>query len=702
MENKWSEMSASEYIALYGEDWGDDLALRTYTSRLLGGESSLVLHGGGNTSVKGSYTDILGESIPAMFVKASGQDMAVIEPSGHPGLDLEYLKKLRALTELSDAAMVNEFRTHLFDSRSATPSIETLVHAFIPRKFIDHTHADAVLALTNQPNGEEIVKDALGSDIIVLEYVKAGFLLAKAAADAFDANPGAKGMVLMHHGIFTWGDTAKESYDAMIELVTKAEQYITERSKTSLKVAKPTPVDTAMARLTTAAPILRGMLTPPSDNPDKGFSRMILVPLVTREVLDFVDSDRGKKVALTAPLTADHLIRTKALPMWVDSPDYDDPGKLRTQISDAVEAYIKEYDEYLDRHEAAMPGGVSRFDSLPRVVLMPGLGALCIGKDAKAAEISRDITEHTLRVKSWIAAMGQYKGLSEDHLFDMEYYTLQHAKLGSAAEPVLSGETALVTGAAGAIGSGICRGLLHEGCHVAVTDLPGPNLDNLVAELQSQYGSKIIGIPIDVTNPDSVAEGVGKISAAWGGVDIAIVNAGVAHVSPLKDMDLAAFQRLEKINVEGTLLILREMARHFEFQATGGDIILVSTKNVFAPGATFGAYSATKAASHQLARIASLELAPIGVRVNMVAPDAVFSDGARKSGLWQEVGPGRMKARGLDEKGLEDYYQSRNLLKAKVTADHVANAVIFFASRQTPTTGATIPVDGGLPDATPR
>ena len=266
----------------------------------------------------------------------------------------------------------------------------------------------------------------------------------------------------------------------------------------------------------------------------------------------------------------------------------------------------------------------------------------------------------------------------------------------------LHGRVALVTGAAGAIGSGICLGLLNANCRLAVTDLPGPNLDGMVAEYKATFGDRVMGVPMDVTDAESVTQGIGRVRETFGSIDIAVLNAGIAHVSPLQDMDLEAFRRLERVNVEGTLLVLREMARHFEAQGTGGDIILVSTKNVFAPGAKFGAYSATKAAAHQLARIASLEMAEIGVRVNMVSPDAVFSHGARKSGLWQEVGPDRMKARGLDEKGLEEYYRSRNLLKARVTADHVANAVLFFASHQTPTTGATIPVDGGLPDATPR
>ncbi|MDT8303623.1 MAG: SDR family NAD(P)-dependent oxidoreductase [Sedimentisphaerales bacterium] len=266
----------------------------------------------------------------------------------------------------------------------------------------------------------------------------------------------------------------------------------------------------------------------------------------------------------------------------------------------------------------------------------------------------------------------------------------------------LKNKVALVTGAAGAIGYGICCGLLEKGCHLVATDLPGKKLDNFTADLKQMAGDRVIGIPIDVTDEDSVVCGIENVSLIWGGIDIVVVNAGIPLAKFLKDIDLNDFRRLEKVNVEGTFLTLREITHHFILQDTGGDVIIVSTKNVPSPGAGFGAYSATKAASHQLGRIASLELAQYGVRVNMVAPDAVFSEGKYKSGLWEEIGPDRMKARGLDEDGLQEYYQSRNLLKAKVTGRHVSNAVLFFATRQTPTTGATIPVDGGLPDATPR
>jgi NAD(P)-dependent dehydrogenase (short-subunit alcohol dehydrogenase family) len=338
---------------------------------------------------------------------------------------------------------------------------------------------------------------------------------------------------------------------------------------------------------------------------------------------------------------------------------------------------------------------------MPRVILLPGLGAVCAGGDVGEAGTVRDIVAQTLAVKTKIVSVGAYEGLDEEHLFDMEYSSLQHAKLVGEELP-LRRCVALVTGAAGAIGAGICQGLLENGCHVSATDLPGDPLAGLVADLRRTHDDRIIGVPLDVTDPKSVADGFGQVVREWGGIDLFVINAGVAHVSSLADLESGAFRRLARVNIDGTLHVLSEAARLFRKQNTGGDIVLISTKNVFAPGARFGAYSATKAAAHQLARIASLELAEIGVRVNMVSPDAVFSHGTRKSGLWAEVGPDRMRARDLDERGLEEYYRNRNLLKARITAAHVARAVLYFATRQTPTTGATIPVDGGLPDATPR
>lgn len=700
MLSRWSDEDAQRFLDTYAGRAGEGLARRIYTSRLLGQESALVLHGGGNTSVKGTVTNALGEEVPAIFVKASGWDMATIEPDGYPAVDLEYLRRLRAVADLTDEAMINELRTHLFDHRAPTPSLETIVHAFLPHTFVDHTHADAILALTNQAGGMGHVRASLGDDVIVLDYVAPGFRLARAAADAIEAQPAARAMVWMLHGIVTWGETARESYETMIELVTRAEEYAKSMATRPLQLSVLTRVPEATGRVAVVAPILRGLLARRGGT-DVAVRRPLVVrPLVTSEVLGFVDSLEGCVLSQSPPLTSDHLIRTRSLPLWIAEPKYDDPQALRAQLTAALRDYTEHYAGYVKRHAGA-DATSEQYDPLPRVVLMPGLGALCAGSDARAAAIARDITEHTLAVKQLVAAMGSYQGLDEAECFKMEFREFQQAKVRRSETP-LDGHVALVTGAAGAIGAGICQALLENGCHVAVTDLAGERLDSLAADLGSTYGPRVIGVPLDVTDAESVAGAYAAVARTWGGVDLVVANAGLAHVASLAEMELETFRTLERVNVEGTLLVLAEAARQFRHQACGGDIVLVSTKNVFAPGARFGAYSATKAASHQLARIASLELAEIDVRVNMVSPDAVFSYGDRKSGLWAEVGPDRMKARGLSEAGLEEYYRNRNLLKTKVTAEHVASAVLFFATRQTPTTGATIPVDGGLPDATPR
>ena len=746
MRSRWSGNEAAGYVARYGAEWGEALALRTYSARLLGAEPGLVLHGGGNSSVRAPWKSVLGEEVEAIFVKASGADMATIEPQGHAGLDLGYLRRLRALAALDDGAMVDQLRTHLLRADSPTPSIEALVHAFLPGVFIDHTHADAVLLLTNREDGEATAAEALGPDVIVVPYVTPGFKLALAAAHALDAHPGARAMVWAHHGIVTWGDTARASYETMIKLVSRAEEWAAARRAARAPHAKATGA-AGVARTDGGAearasgtprcdevvpearaadgrlpaeivPLVRGLLAGRTGDCDRPYSRVVTQILDDPDTLEALLAPGARETLVTPPLTTDHLIRTKPLPLWIEGLRYDGPAHPADRIAAAVEAYCTEYEGYLARHSADLPAGVETFDPRPRVVMIPGLGVICAGPDLQEAVITRDITRHTIGVKAALAAEGvEYRGLPENELFRMEYRTLQHAKLkkpagvlsrpgaiGAAGSPaaLLRGEVALVTGAAGAIGTGICEGLLEAGALVGATDLPGPALDTLLDNLGAAFPGRILGVPLDVTDPDSVTAAFDRIVHAWGGVDLVIPNAGIATVAPLVELDLERYRALERVNVEGTLLVLAEAARLFKRQGTGGDIVLVSTKNVFSPGANFGAYSSTKAAAHQLARIASLEFAGDDVRVNMVAPDAVFAHGACRSGLWAEVGPDRMKARGLDEAGLEAYYQSRNLLKAQVTTTHVCNAVLFFASRQTPTTGATIPVDGGLPDSTPR
>ncbi|MFB0552843.1 MAG: SDR family NAD(P)-dependent oxidoreductase [Phycisphaerae bacterium] len=407
--------------------------------------------------------------------------------------------------------------------------------------------------------------------------------------------------------------------------------------------------DKQLARI---APIVRGLLAEPTGNQDMPYEPVILKSLTGKEAIDFAGSSKNAEAKeYPAPLS-----KSQKPPLFLDTTEYDtEPEKLRKQLSDWISDYSLKY------------------KGKPEIVCLRGLGILyvdagCSILDARKAGKSR-VENRESRIEPDLP---------------------------------LKNKVALITGAAGAIGYGICCGLLEKGCHLVATDLPGKKLDDFTADLKNSAPERVIGVPIDVTDKDSIVRGFESVILTWGGIDIVVINAGIPLVSYLKDIELDDFRRLEKVNVEGAFLTLREIAHHFILQNTGGDIIIVSTKNVPSPGAGFGAYSVTKAAAHQLGRIASIELAQYGVRVNMVAPDAVFSEGKYKSGLWEEIGPSRMKARGLDKDQLQEYYRNRNLLKAKVTGRHVSNAVLFFATRQTPTTGATIPVDGGLPDATPR
>ncbi len=684
MPQPYDETPANLLLAELGPVYGEALALRTYTARLLGADPSLVLHGGGNTSVKGRATTLLGEDVEVVWVKASGLDLATIEPTGHVALDLARLRRLRELGELADARLDAAVLACRLDPHAPPPSLEAPVHGFLPPRFLDHSHADAILALSNRPDGENALRRALGAEVILLPYVLPGLGLAQASAEAFAARPGALGMVWRQHGLLTWGETARESYDRHLELVERAREHLEgERARAARALRAEVDLAAARRRLAAIAPVVRGALTslwrPAGTAPGEAGAgdRPILASFGDEATLAFLALPGARDQALTPPLTTDHLIRIGAEPLWLEAPDGAAPEDLRAKIAQA--------------------GGVA-----PRLILVPGAGALAVGRDVREARIAADVAAHNLAVKAAQLAAGiPYQGLAADHLQAMLTRPQQLRKLASAAAP-LSGTIALVTGAAGAIGGGICRVLAASGAAVAATDLAGPALDALAAELAAGFPGLTLALPLDVTEPASVAAAFDAVALAWGGVDLVVPNAGVAHVASLEELDLETFRRLERVNSEGTLLVLAEAARRFRRQAMGGDVVLVSTKNVPAPGASFGAYSATKAAAHQLARIASLELAPLGVRVNMVAPDAVFGEGERRSGLWSEVGPSRMKARGLSATELEGYYQGRNLLKARITPQHVGEAVLFFASRKTPTTGVTLPVDGGLPDATPR
>ena len=703
MQNRYSESEADAFIEEFRAA-GRDVALRVYTSRLIGAETTLVMHGGGNTSVKSTFRNLLGDEVPALYVKGSGWNLDTIEPAGLPGLDLTWLKRLRELDSLSDVEMVNQQRTHLFDASSPNPSVETLLHAFLPHKFIDHSHADAILGVTNRQDGEAAVREIFGDRVAIVPYVMPGFALAKACAIAYEAHPECEGLVLLKHGLFTFGESAKQSFERHIELVTLAEDWLAAKGKggPALTPDFHTPADAATLAAK-IAPILRGRLAEASGDQDAPFRRMVLEWRASDEILAFVNSAELKALALTGPLTPDHVIRTKALPCIIGQPKFDETDTLAQQVIDAVTAYRAKYSEYFVRCTEARGVKRIRLDDFPRVVLVPGAGMFCFGKSKKDARIAADIYEHTIAVKTLVHATGRYEALPELDLFDLEYWPLEQAKLGKAKEKPLARQVALVTGAAGAIGSAVAARLIEEGAHVVLSDIDAEALTRTCETLRELYGADSLrGVVCDVTSEDSVTQLFREVCREFGGCDIIVPNAGIAFSRPLERLESADWARVLDVNLNGCFTIMREAARHLRAQGTGGHIVVVGSKNVTAPGAEFAAYSASKAAAHQLAKVAALELASDGIRVNILAPDAIFGTPENPSGLWGEVGPDRAKAHGIAPEKLEEFYRQRNLLHARVTGRHVGNAVVFFATNQTPTTGATLPIDGGIAAAFPR
>ena len=699
MQSRWNDDDARAFRDRYRAH-GEAVALRVYTSQLLGADHALVLHGGGNTSVKTTAQDLLGRAIDVLCVKGSGSDLAVVEPAGLPAVRLQPLRELRALSALADQAMVDAVRGALLDSKAPNPSVETLLHAFLPHAYVDHTHADAILALTDQPDGEALVRACFGDDVVSLPWIMPGFPLAKAVADAFERAPGCTGVVLRQHGLFTFGATARVSYERTIALVDRAERFLRQRVgdvPAMLRGAPaPLPGSERAAFLAACLPALRGALATPTSGPcGPGWRRVVAEARIDDVVASFAAHPDARALCATNPVTPDHVLRTKGPSLFLTRSQAGDADAVRAEVA----AYVARYRAYHAAH--AVRFAKEPLLPTPVVAVIEGVGLVACQETRKAARIAADVAARSVVVKATAHALGRYQPLGDAELAEMEYWPLELAKLGAQQAPALQGQVALVTGAAGAIGVGIVEALLAAGACVFATDRDGDRLDKALARFAAQKG-QLATATADVTDPAAVDGLFAACGRAFGGVDVVVPNAGIAHVSTLADMDPARFGKVLEVNTTGTMLVLKAAARVFAAQRTGGSVVVQASKNAFAPGAGFGAYSASKAAALQLARIAALEFAPLGVTVNAVNADAVFGDDDAPSQLWQEVGPDRMRARGLDAAGLKAFYRDRSLLKATVLPRHVGEAVVFFASAKTPTTGAVLPVDGGLPEAFPR
>lgn len=699
MVNRFIKKDAEAFIKKY-TFLPEGLALRIYTSRLIGENSNLVLHGGGNTSLKLLCKNIFGEEREVIFIKGSGIDLATIGPDGFVGLDVEPLRRLRQIKELSDEEMLNQLNINQIDANAPNPSVESLVHVFLPHNYIDHTHADSILILTNQKNGRHIIKEALGDRVLVIPYIMSGLPLAKKMASQYEKNPDIEAIVVMNHGIFTFADNARASYKNMIDYVGKAETYIKHQTQHKRATVIPKSMGSRYKHYSSIqqiAQVIRGVC---AHYPFENNGRLRRFCVEIRDSRDLIQASLSKaadQICRSGVLTPDHATRTKNKMVYISSIPEDD-ASLKHLVHKVVNAYKRDYQRYISSQKTRKQIGSESLDPYPRLYLLAGAGLIATGFSKKDACIAADIGEHTIIAKQKAMALGEYKPISKAHIYDMEYWPLQQKKLSTPAALPLQGQIAVVTGAAGAIGAGIAERLLAAGAMVVISDIDTKGLNKVYSILTEKYDKYLVeSEDFDVAHYSSVQKGFSKICQKTGGFDILVPNAGIAHVATLEDMESRNLDQVISVNLKGTFTVIKASIPIFKRQGTGGNIVVISSKNVFDPGAAFGAYSASKAGAHQISKIAALELAEIGVRVNMVNPDAVFGDDTIPSKLWEVVGPDRMKSRGLDPKGLQDYYQQRNLLKTQVLAEHVGNAVVFFASDLTPTTGAALPVDGGNP-----
>ncbi len=685
MQSGWSDKDAQDFIARYApKGVNADLAVRTYTTRLLGSDPKMVLHGGGNTSVKTTVKDQLGEDVDVICIKGSGWDMGVIEPAGLPAVRLEPLRKLRKLDKLSDEDMVNYQRINLLDSSAPNPSVETLLHAFLPHKFIDHVHSTAVLALTDQPDNKALVHEVYGDRVAYVPYTIPGFALAKSVADVFDKNPKVEGLVLLQHGIFTVGDTAEQAYGRMIEFVTMAEERLTRQRKSLVQAKLPANI----ASLPEIAPILRGAVAIEKNATAGTAKRQLLDFRTNAQILNFVNGAELARYSQVGVVTPDHTIRTKNWPVIVPAPESGKLEQWAKDVHEAVAAYVARYHRYFEDNNAKSVAKKKELDPLPRVILVPGVGMFGVGGSAKDAAIAADIAENAIAVITDAEAMGEYRSISDFDMFEVEYWSLEQAKLGKSNEKSLARQVAVVTGGGSGIGAATARAMAKEGAEVAVLDR---DLEAAKA-VAKKIGGKALAVECDVTDPQNVRKAFDAVVSAFGGVDIVVSNAGAAWQGTIGKVDDETLRKSFELNFWAHQAVAQQATRIMQAQGTFGCLLFNTSKQAVNPGKDFGPYGLPKAATLFLVKQYALDHGKDGIRAN-----AVNADRIRTGLLTDEMVAARSKARGLSETD----YMSGNLLKREVTAEDVADAFVYLATASK-TTAAVITVDGGNIEASLR
>jgi len=651
MKSLWNDAEAAKFNGPLGP--------RVYTSRLLGRNKSLVLHGGGNTSVKIAETDLFGDREEILYVKGSGWDLETIEAPGFAPVKLDYVRRLASLTSLSDPQMVNELATHTLRAGAPAPSVETILHAILPHKYVDHTHADAVLSVSNTADGDKRVRDIYGDKVVVIPYVMPGFDLAAYCAREYPKQKtrNTVGMVLLSHGVFSFAADARESYELMIELVSMAEKYLA--AKKAWSVGRPRSAAAAFKREDAAR--LRSEVSKAA-----GF------PMLCRcndapHFLGFARHPDVARISQGGPATPDHVIRTKPRPM----------------LGTDVPGFVSSYKGYFKKNAAKAREAKVMLDPAPRMALDAQFGLAAFGRTAKDVGIVEDLYEHTVEVILRAEALGGWRALEDRHTFDVEYWDLEQAKLKKAGNPpAFAGEVAIVTGAASGIGKACAEALLKRGAAVVGLDLS--------PEIESQWRRPdFLGLVCDLTRDKEIEKAIDKAVKHFGGVDMLILNAGIFPASQaVQDIAGDMWRKAMTVNVEANLLVMQACHALLKLAPRGGRIVVIGSKNVPAPGPGAAAYSASKAAMNQLARVTALEWGKDGIRINSIHPNAVYD-----TALWtKDLLAARAKAYNLTV----EQYRKNNLLKTEITSKDVAElAAEMCGPLFAKTTAAQVPVDGG-------
>ncbi len=676
MKSRWSDAEFAATVDRYvRQGHPRDLAVRVYTTRILGQDPELVLHGGGNTSVKTAMPDADGTPVEVLCVKGSGWDMGTIEPAGLPAVRLRPLQAMVTFDRLSDDRMVMLQRRLLMDPAAPNPSVEAILHANLPFKHVDHTHANAIVALTNQPRGEDLIRE-LFPDSIVVPYVMPGFDLAQAVDVAFKAQPNGDGMILLKHGIFTYSDDPRTSYEDMIAKIDAAERRLARGRGRPFTPGVTLPAG-ERPNAAAIAPILRGAVARATDVEGQP-RRMVLEHRVSAQIVDLCDAADAADLVSRGNATPEHVIHIKRKGLALPAPTADLAAYKRL-VTEAVAAYVADYTAYFERNNARVGGGKVMLDPAPRVFYVAGIGLFAAGASRKGALVAADVAEATVDVIAKAEGIDGWEPLPEADLFDIEYWSLEQAKLAKAVERPLGRQVAVVTGGAGGLGLAIAKGLRDEGAEVALLDIAAEPLAAAARTLGAY------AVPCDLTDPAAVDAAIEKVVERFGGIDIAVSNAGAAFQGRMVEVSDEVMRRAFALNFWSHHYLARAAVKVMRRQGTGGALLFNVSKQAVNPGPDFGPYGTSKAALLALMRQYAVEHGADGITSNAVNADRI------RTGLMTDaMVVARSEARGLSPKE----YMRGNLVGREVLGSDVAAAFVHLAKARA-STGAVLTVDGG-------